>query len=102
MDIGYCDAIAPGGYKFVLLIVDRKTRYSYLFGLKDTKAQSIVNALKELRVIAGRLPKTLYTDFDPKLLSQKVLTYCHTSTTPHLRIPEEEAKDEPIHGPILA
>lgn len=77
MDIGYDDAIAPGGYKFVLLIVDRQTQYSYMFGLKDTKAMSIVKTLKELLIIAGNLPKTIYTDFDPKVLSSKVVTFCH-------------------------
>ena len=88
MDIGYGDAIAPGGYKFVLLIVDRKTRYSYLFGLKDTKAQSIVSALKELLVIAGKLPTTIYTDFDPKILSSKVTSFCHDNLSNLLACPE--------------
>ena len=88
MDIGYGDAIAPGGYKFVLLIVDRKTRNSYIFGLKDTKATSIVTALKELHVIAGKLPNTLYTDFDPKILSQTVTKYCHDNQTHLLACPE--------------
>ena len=88
MDIGYGDTVTPGGHKYVLLIVDCKTRFSYLFGLKDTKANSIVQALKELHVLTGKLPSTIYTDFDPKISSQKVLNYCFTHNSNLLACPE--------------
>ena len=88
MDIGYGDTMAPGGYKYILLIVDRKTRFSYVFGLKNTKADSIVTALKELKVSAGCLPKTLYTDFDPKILSRPVINFCVDNHTDLLACPE--------------
>ncbi len=88
MDIGYGDTVAPGGYKYVLLIVDRKTRFSYVFGLKNTKADSILTALKELKVSAGCLPRTLYTDFDPKILSRPVINFCLDNQTDLLACPE--------------
>ena len=76
IDIGYGDTIVPGGFKFCLLIVDCKTRYSFIFGLKDTKASSIITALRKLHATTGMFPKQIYTDFDSKLLSSPVLTYC--------------------------
>ena len=46
MDIAYGDVIAPGGIKFALIIVDRKTRYTYVLPLKNCQNQSIIIALK--------------------------------------------------------
>ena len=63
MDITYGDTVAPGGTTFALAIVDRKTRYNYVF---------IIATLQQLKVSARKLHRTLYTDFDPKLLSHKV------------------------------
>ncbi len=37
MDITYGDTVAPGGIKFALLIVDRKTRYNFVLPLTDWK-----------------------------------------------------------------
>ena len=39
MDIAYGDTVAPGGLKFALAVVDRKTRYDYFFHLPTVKVQ---------------------------------------------------------------
>ena len=75
MDITYGDTVAPGGIKFALLVVDRKTRYSFVLPLQDCKSVSITNALQRLKVMAGKLPRIMYTDFDPKLLSKTVTNW---------------------------
>lgn len=75
MDITYGDTVVPGGIKFALIIVDRKTRYNYILPLKDCKGSSITEALLQLKSMAGKLPRILYTDFDSKLLSTKVRTW---------------------------
>ena len=72
MDIAYNNTVAPGGVKFALIIVDRKTRYTFVYPLSDCKSTSIIDTLQQLKVTAGKLPKKLYTDFDPKLLSIKI------------------------------
>ena len=68
MDITYGDTIAPGGIKYALIIVDRKTRYNFVLPLTDCKGHSIINSLQKLKVMAGKLPRIMYKDFDPKLL----------------------------------
>ena len=42
MDIAYGDVVAPGGIKFSLIIVARKTRNTYVLPLKNCQSQSII------------------------------------------------------------
>ena len=72
IDIAYGDTVAPGALKFALMVVDRKTRYNYCLPLTDCKSTTITNKLQKLKVIAGKVPKLIYTDIDPKLLSKTV------------------------------
>lgn len=81
VDIGFGDSIAPGGIKYVLLLVDRKTRYSIERPLQSTSSDSIITQLKYISATYGRLPKQIYSDFDPKLLSKKVRTFCHENNS---------------------
>ena len=76
MDIAYGDIVAPGGIKFALIVVNRKTRYTYVLPLRNCQSSTIFSALKQLRLMAGKLPTYFYTDFDPKLLSSTALSYC--------------------------
>ena len=69
--------MAPGGIKFALLIVDRKTRYNFILPLQDCKSTSIITALQQLKTMAGKLPRIMYTDFDPKLLLKMVCSWYH-------------------------
>ena len=76
MDIGFGDSVAPGGVKYALLIVDRFSRKGDILGLKDVKGASIKSQLIQYKLNnGGRLPRLLYTDFDPKLISGEAKTY---------------------------
>ena len=90
MDIAYGDTVAPGGIKFALVVVDRKTRYNFVFPLTDCKSTTIINTLQKLKVTAGKLPRKLYTDFDPKLLSAKVTSWYHQQNGMILAAPPEQ------------
>ena len=87
MDIAYGDTVAPGGIKFALVIVDRKTHYTFVYPLTDCKSVTIITALQQLKVTAGKLPKVLYTDFDPKLLSKKITTWYNNNNCTILAAP---------------
>ena len=90
MDITYGDTVAPGGIKFALLIVDRKTRYNFILPLTNCKSTTIISALQKLKTMAGKLPRILYTDFDPKLLSSTVTTWYHKNMGIILAAPPEQ------------
>ena len=90
IDIAYGDTVAPGAIKFALIIVDRKTRYNYCLPLQDCKSSTITVALQKLKVLAGKLPKLIYTDFDPKLLSKTVTTWLQNQNTIILAAPPEQ------------
>ena len=90
MDITYGDTVAPGGIKFALLIVDRKTRYNFVLPLTDWKSISIINALQKLKIMTGKLPRLVCTDFDPKLLSKNVTTWYHKNQGLILAAPPEQ------------
>ena len=72
------------------MIVDRKTRYNYCLPLKDCKSTSIIAALQKLKVMAGKYPKMIYTDFDPKLLSNKVTQWLGEKDCLILAAPPEQ------------
>ena len=90
MDIAYGNVVAPGGIKFALIIVDRETRYTYVLPLKNCQSQSIITVLKQLMIMAGKLPTSLYTDLDTKLLSSSVLTFCTEHDTMIIAAPSEQ------------
>jgi transposase InsO family protein len=69
MDIGYGDCIGIGGFRYVLVLVDRCTRYCWVYGLTSITGASIVSALEEFALDAGSLPRCLYTDFDKRLIA---------------------------------
>ena len=72
------------------MVVDRKTQYNYCLLLTDCKSTTITIALQKLKVLAGKLPKLIYTDFDPKLLSKKITTWLQKYDTMLLAAPPEQ------------
>ena len=82
--------VAPVGIKFALLVVDRKTRYNFVLPLQDCKSISITNALQKLKVMDGKLPQIMYTDFDPKLLSKTVTNWYHNNDGMIMAAPPEQ------------
>ena len=90
MDIAYGDTVAPGGIKFPLVEVDHKTRYNLVFPLTDCKSTTIINTLQKLKVTAKKLPQTLNSDFDSKLLSSKITAWYHSQNEIILAAPPEQ------------
>jgi hypothetical protein len=69
MDIGYGDCVSIGGFRYVLLLVDRTTRFQWIYGLQTMTQENIIAALEKFHADAGGLPQKLYTDFDRKLMA---------------------------------
>jgi hypothetical protein len=45
MDIGYGDGVSPGGYRYCLMLVDRKTRKTWVYGFPNMGGNSLCDAL---------------------------------------------------------
>ena len=71
MDIGYGPCRAIGGIRYTLLLIDKSTRFKYIFGLKNLNS-AVVEAMEEFLQICGRKPELIRTDFDTKLIGGKV------------------------------
>jgi hypothetical protein len=69
MVIRYDDYVSIGRFRYILLLVDRTTRFQWVYGLKSMSQDHIIQALERFYSNAGRLPKKIYTNFDPKLIS---------------------------------
>jgi hypothetical protein len=73
MDIGYGDGTSPGGFKYTLLLVDRTTRNTWVYGLRDMTGSTIADAIWSFFISnAGGIPRRIQCDFDPRFLGGKV------------------------------
>ena len=73
MDIAYGCNSGINGVKYALFVVDRATRYKYIYiyGLRSLK-HNILPAVKQLLKDIGRTPSKLVTDYDHKLMGSQV------------------------------
>ena len=71
MDIGHGPNTAIGGIRYTLLLVDKATRFKFVFGLKNLTT-SLLTAIKRFMLLCGTPPKIIRTDFDNKLISGEV------------------------------
>ena len=71
IDIGYGPCTSIGGYKYVLLAVDKYSRYKICYGLKNL-TDSLLNAMKRFVRDVGQKPRLIRTDFDNKLMAGQV------------------------------
>ena len=55
MDIAYRPSVAIGGIKYALVLIDRKTKHKFIYGLKNLKS-SIQNSLQQFLIDAGKKP----------------------------------------------
>jgi hypothetical protein len=78
MDIGYGDCVSIGGFRWVITLRDRTTRFQWLYGLRSLTQRNIIAALEKFHADAGGLPKKIYTDFDPKLIAGETETWLLT------------------------
>ena len=62
------------GYKYLLVVIDIFSRYSWVEPLKDKTASQIVNAFDKI-LSGGRIPKRLRTDAAKDFTSEKFQTF---------------------------
>jgi deoxyuridine 5'-triphosphate nucleotidohydrolase len=67
MDIAYGPTVGIGGVKYALILIDRKSKRKFIYGLKDLK-NSIRSALQQFLLDAGPVPRLIRTDFDHRLI----------------------------------
>ena len=72
MDIGFGPCTAIGGVRYTLLLVDKHSRYKFVYPLRDLKG-SIVKAMKKFLKDVKVKPKLIRTYFYFKLMGGKVL-----------------------------
>ena len=78
MDIIFGSNTAINGVKYSLFIVDRATRFKFLYPLKSLK-DDILQAIQQFAVDIQCFPKCIRTDFDYKLMGSKIATYAATN-----------------------
>jgi hypothetical protein len=66
---GYGDTKSVGNdASHCIILVDRATRYTWVYPLRSLHHESIKSALSQWKLDAGKFPNRLYTDFDQKIL----------------------------------
>ena len=68
VDILFGDVVANLGYRYALLLVDRATKYIWIYGLKSLLSENIIDAFSQFRADAGGLPRQFRCDCDQKLM----------------------------------
>jgi len=68
-DIGFGDCKSVGnGALYCITLVDRATRYSWIYPLKYLHHDSLKSTFQQWMIDCGGCPSRLYSDFDPKIL----------------------------------
>ena len=67
MDIGFGPCASIGGIRYTLLLIDKRTKLKFVYGLKNLTS-SLLNAMKQFINECGPAPKVIRTDFDSKLM----------------------------------
>ena len=71
-NIGFGDTIAVGGARYVLVFVDRATRYNWVFPLTTLSSENILAAFNLFRSEAGGFAKCFRTDCNEKLFGKAI------------------------------
>ena len=71
-DIVYGKGRAIGGFQYALFLVDRKTRFKFVFGLKDLSKPTITFQLKRFIRLIGKYPEAMLADRDFRLIGKAV------------------------------
>ncbi len=77
LDIAFGDCVSVGGLKYVLIFVDRATRYNWCFGLKLLQHEDIIVAFLAFRSEAGRLATQFRCNCDKKLFGSHICSFLH-------------------------
>ncbi len=67
MDIAFGDCVLVVGFCYALILVDRATRYNWVYSLKDLSSDSILSALHYFKADAGTYACFFRLDCDAKL-----------------------------------
>ncbi len=79
-DIGYRDCKSIGnGALYCLTLVNRATRYSWIYPLKSLHHESLKSSFQQWITDCGGSPSRLYTDFDPKILDGPTASFLATA-----------------------
>jgi hypothetical protein len=79
MDIALGDCVSVGGFRYALILVDRATRYNWVYGLKDLSADSILSALRNFKADAGSYARCFRLDCDAKLFGKRIRDHLNNS-----------------------
>jgi hypothetical protein len=79
MDIAFGDCVSVGGFRYSLILVNRATRYNWVYGLKDISADSILLALRNFKADAGSYARCFRLDCDVKCLASAFGTTSSTT-----------------------
>jgi hypothetical protein len=71
MDIGFGPDTSIGGVRYTLLLVDKFSRYKFIYGLKNLTS-SLKEAMQKFLLDCGTKPVLIRTDFDYKLMGGEV------------------------------
>ena len=83
VNIGFCDTITIGDACYVLMPVDRATRFNWVFTLKTLSKSDIKEAFDLFRSEAGAFAKCFRCDCEPKLFGHSIKMYL-TSQQPDI------------------
>jgi hypothetical protein len=72
VDIDFGDCISVGGVCYALILVDRATRYNWVYGLKDLSSDSILSALRYFKADAGSYACCFRLDCDAKFFGTRI------------------------------
>ena len=87
VDIGFGDVVAVGGTKYVVVFVDRATRYNWVFGIPNLSSDHILAAFNLFRAEAGRFAKCFRCDCDPKLFGSTIKPYLNANDSDMIASP---------------
>jgi deoxyuridine 5'-triphosphate nucleotidohydrolase len=82
MDIGYGPNASIGGIKYTLLLIDKFSRYKFLYGLKNLTT-SLHAAINQFLLDCAVKPRIIRTDFDHKLMGGEVASILKSK---HIRV----------------
>ena len=79
MDIGYREANPPGGYKYVLVLLDKFTTNIFVYGMHGTYGAGVEKALWKFPIDAVGIPCIIQCNFGPRFIGGKavLLLYLH-------------------------
>ena len=97
MDIGYGNDVSIGDYKYVLILVDKCTRNSFVYRMHGSSGADVSEVLWKFFIDAGGFPKTLQCDFDSRIIGGKAAALlCSHGTWIRVTPPRQQDKNSVV------